>query len=143
MRVGIALILLVSAAAAAPVPKEVKKNDFASLVGTWVDAGTCVGLAAPKPAGGYSWKFDPDGAASILWPTRKPTEGVKFTIDSTASPKTFDWITPWGEWYGVYELKGDTFTLYMPTTSGKERCKELKPHPNVTSHTFQRFESSK
>jgi len=77
------------------LPKELKKTDMTLIVG----------LMGTNPGDNSKWRFDADGKAAILNQNAAPAEGIKFAIDQSADPKTFDWITTWGEWYGVYECR--------------------------------------
>ena len=127
---ALAFVLLISApaAVAAPVPKELKKTGgLEEIGGAWV-----------HPSDGSGWKLEADGTAAIHnagWP---PKDGIRFAIDSNADPKTFDWIAPWGQYYGVYELKGDTLTLYLSNLAKEKRHRELKAGPGVEVYGFKR-----
>jgi len=43
----------------------------------------------------------------------RPGGGDQIRHRPKRRPKTFDWITTWGEWYGVYELSDDKLTIYI------------------------------
>lgn len=147
MRVLATLMLFAAPAAlAAPVPKELKRTDLDSIVGTWALTGSCNGGGQINPGDGSLWKFDADGQAAII---RKPGDtagGIKFALDPKTEPKSFDWICPWGEWYGVYELKDDTFTIYI---SGKKpmpdkgRNVQLNTGPGIEMYSFKRSAAAK
>ncbi len=128
---ALAFVLLIAApvALAAPVPKELKKkNDLERVVGAWTQL----------PNGGI-WKFEADGGAAI-----GGTAGIKYAIDFAAEPTTFDWIAPWGKWYGVCEFKDETFTIYLrPERDNKGRNLELKASPGVEVYSFKRAGSDK
>ncbi len=68
--------------------------------------------------------------------------GIKFAIDPKTQPKSFDWICPWGEWYGVCELKDDTFTIYIKghgkNGGEKVRPAQLNIGPGIEMYSFQR-----
>lgn len=101
---ALALLLLSAvpaATSAVPVPKELRKNGLERLVGTWV----------PDPANGSTWKFEADGTAVIVNAGAPPAIGIKYAVDFGAQPMTFDWVATWGKWYGLCELKDDTFAI--------------------------------
>ncbi len=129
------------AAIAAPVPKELKRTDLDKIVGVWTLTGSCNGGGQINPGDGSCWKFDADGHAAITDKTGMVSGGVKFAIDPKTQPKSFDWICPWGEWYGVCELKDDTFTIYI---SGKKQAPDkgrnvqLNIGPGIEMYCFQR-----
>ena len=140
----VSMLFAVSTAWAAPVPKELKKGDLGRLAGVWVRTGSSLNGGDRAPADGSSWKFDTRGNAAVLYQVAPPREGVRFRLDPAASPKTFDWIAPWGSWYGVYELDGDTFTVYLSGTGGeKGRNRELKTGPSISMYSFERSTAAK
>ena len=142
MRAWVALILLGLPALAAPVPKELKnKRDLDRIAGSWVVVAHCNGGGKIVPGDGGIWKFDSSGNASVHLKDAAPRDGVKFELGEAGASKTFDWVAPWGEWYGVYELNDDTLTTYMSRKSarGKEgRHMELKTGPDVEMNRYQR-----
>ena len=140
------LFFALPSALAAPVPKELKRTDLDSIVGIWMLTGSCNGGGQINPGDGSNWKFDADGQATIM---RKPGDnavGIKFAIDPKTDPKSFDWICPWGEWYGVYELNDDTFTIYL---SGKKQVPDkgrnvkLNTGPGIEMYRFKRTTAAK
>ncbi len=144
MRTLAVWIVVAATAAAAPVPKELKKTDLNRIAGTWALTGSCSAAGKVSPSDGGVWKFEADGKATIIRKAGDEAAGIKFKIDATASPKSFDWICPWGEWYGVYELTGDTFTIYIRSKSDpKGRAAELKPGDGVEMYSFKRIEFGK
>jgi hypothetical protein len=71
-----------------------------------------------------------------------PLGNIKYAVDPKA--KTFDWLPPWGEWYGVYELKDDVLTIYLKRTKDKAaRNLELKGGPDIEVNTYRRVPQSK
>ena len=132
----LALMLLFAAPAAlaAPVPKELRKSGLSRLVGSWKQE---------SPGVDNTWKFSADGTATITDPMGRQTAGIKFAFDPNTDPIAFDWVCPWGSWYGVCELKGDTFVTYL--RSGKAaavRNTELKD-PGVEAYRFRRIGGDK
>ena len=133
----LALLLLFAApvALAAPVPKELKKSGLSRLVGSWKQEAPDVN----------TWKFSADGTAAITDKLGNKSVGIKFAIDPNTDPVTFDWVCPWGKWYGVCELKGDAFAIYVRRSNGQPtmRNMELKAAPGVEVYRFQRIEADK
>ena len=86
MRPLVALLLLVTVTAAAPVPKAVKKksDDATDLVGTW---------RAANGTRDENFRFTEDGKMAA-W-SGKGGDGGSFpyswTIDTTADPKRMNW----------------------------------------------------
>jgi len=107
MRVIVALMLLGSPGLAAPAPKELKKSDHARIVGTWLEIGSSMNGGANQPGSGYRRRFDADGTATITRKDGTVVSGIRFTLDESAQPRTFEWIAPWGTWTG---LKNSTAT---------------------------------
>ena len=145
MRFTLAILFaLAPMAFAAPVPKELKKTDLNRIAGMWALTGSCSATGTVSPSDGGIWKFGADGKATIIRKAGDEAAGIKFAIDAASSPKAFDWICPWGEWYGVYELTGDTFTIYIRSKSDtKGRATELKPGDGVEMYSFKRLETGK
>ena len=144
MRTLAVLMVIAATSAAAPVPKELKKTDLNRIAGTWALTGSSSAVGTISPPDGSVWKFEADGKATIIRKAGDEAAGIKFKIDETASPKSFDWICPWGEWYGVYELTGDTITIFIRGKSDpKGRAAELKPGDGVEMYSFKRIESGK
>ena len=141
---AIAMLFTATAARAAPVPKELKEGGLGQFVGVWVQTGSCLNGGGRAPADGSSWKFDAAGKAAIFYRNEAPRDGVKFRLDPDAKPKTIDWICPWGNWYGVYELEGDTLTVYLGKTGGeKGRNWEFKAGPGISVYSFKRSAAAK
>ena len=135
---ALALLLLIAvpaAAPAAPVPKELRKNGLDKFVGSWVQ----------DPANGSTWKFEADGTAAIHNGGAAPSGGIKYAIDSSADPMTLDWVASWGTWYGLCELKDDTFAIYLCRANGaaKIRPKALEAAAGVEIYRFKRAASAK
>lgn len=145
---AVLLLFVAPAALAAPVPKELKQNDLARIAGTWALTGSCSAAGQNGPPDGSSWSFTADGKATIHRGNNQPSaDGIKYVLDQTTSPKSFDWICPWGEWYGVYELKDDTFTIYLKShaknDAEKIRPAQLANGPGIEMYSFKRSAAAK
>ncbi len=108
MRTLIATLLCAAFAAAAPVPKELKRDDAARLVGEWQTVRSEYNgreyikdyLIFTRDT--VNWKPAKDGA-DYLW---------KLTLDPTASPKEFQIVMNGNIAYsGLYKFDGDKLTL--------------------------------
>ena len=138
------LLIALPTAHAAPVPKELKTSERDRLVGTWVLTGSCNGGGKVNSPDGTSWKFEAGGKASILQNGGAPRGDIKYAVDPAAEPKTFDWIAPWGEWYGVYTLDGDALTIYISGGKGKAgRNVIAKTGPGIEMYSFKRGPETK
>lgn len=136
LRFAIVVLLIASfPALAEPVPKELRKSRASRIVGTWLQDAPDVN----------TWRFAADGTATITDRLGKKTAGIKYAIDDGADPLAFDWVCPWGSWYGVCELKEDTFAVFIRRSNGKMAMRnlELKATPGVEVYRFQRIEADR
>jgi len=141
------LLWLAPTVFAAPVPKELRRaDDLPRLAGMWTKIGSRNGGGNIAPPDGSRWEFTLDGRATIHRPQGAPAGGIQFALVQKTDPKGFDWICPWGEWYGVYELTDDTFTMYISSKKDvpdKGRNLLLKPGPGIEMYSFQRLAVAK
>jgi uncharacterized protein (TIGR03067 family) len=138
------LMLIASPGFAAPVPKELKKTDADRIVGLWTLTGSCNGGGNVNPADGSSWKFEAGGKASIIQRGGAPRGDIKYAVDPSGDSKAFDWIAPWGEWYGVYTLDGDSLTIYISSGKGKAgRNLKANTGPGIEMYSFKRAPETK
>ena len=141
---AILLLIAVPSLSAAPVPKELKKSEADRIVGTWTQTGSCNGGGKVNPPDGTSWKFAADGTAQVISQGGVPSQAVKYAVNAAADPKAFDWVAPWGEWYGVYTLDGDALTIYISGGKGKAgRNVIAKTGPGIEMYSFRRAPESK
>ena len=142
---AILMMIAVPSVSAAPVPKELKKTDADRIVGLWTQTGSCNGGGNVNPPDGTSWKFEARGKASIIQKGGGVPRGdIKYAVDPAADPKAFDWIAPWGEWYGVYTLDGDSLTIYISSGKGKAgRNLKATTGPGIEMYSFTRAPESK
>jgi len=123
---GVILLLLATPLGfAAPVPKELKRNDDErAILGTWqmvkqyrdgVDAG-------PQP---LLWRFKVDGTAMIVnTDDRTANLEVAYKLDPAGKSSGFDWIWPGSTYLGLYRLDGDKLTVVFAC-----RDKDRQPRP--------------
>ena len=111
MRGTLVCLVAVSAAFAAPIPKDFKPkpDDRARIVGRW--------MPFPGNNPGGAWEFFADGTARL--PNRGANEPpILYEMDPKGSPKTFLWKPSWGTWHGVYEVTGDELRLAIVNGNG-------------------------
>lgn len=122
-RVGMMLVACCAAVAvAAPVPKQLKKDDHSAIVGEWVEP-------ADKKR---SWWFKEDGTAGG-GDTATQRKGT-YKLDPTATPKAIDWSDDGGKTWqlGVYSLADGVLTVNI----GRE-AKDPRPTSfDVTARTY-------
>lgn len=138
MRPLVAVIVLVSASPAAPVPKSLKKADDATLiVGTW------------QPVKGQDgWmEFSADGGVKAWNTGETAATGLAYTwaIDPTASPKRLTFSSPATKapiWQGVYEVDGSAFRItYVP--AGWDLPTEVGPVRGTNFCNLRRHDTAK
>jgi len=106
------LALCATVVMAAPVPKQLKKDEQAAIVGDWVEP-------AEKKR---SWWFKEDGTAGG---GDNPTQRKgTYKIDPTTTPKSIDWSDDGGKTWqlGVYSIEDGVLTVNI----GRE-AKDARP----------------
>ena len=125
MRALVALILLtLPTALAAPVPKELKKNDLARLEGEWTEYSS----DPNRRNFGYRFTFDRDGKAAIHEPKGDQSHHYTFQLEPDAVPPRLTWNGSRGApsaYRGVYRLDGDTIAIVF-VTADQPYPKEVK-----------------
>ncbi len=135
---ALALLLLLATvpAWAAPVPKELKRNDDArNILGTWQMVHHSMGGGPPTPQS-VKWRLEPDGKATIL---NLNEIAVTYKLHPGTSPKGFDWNWPTSSYPGLYELDGDTLKVVILQQNGTARPTKLEPGPKVIYCEFKRL----
>ena len=118
------MVLVGSSATAAPVPKEVKKQEV--LVGLWkLESVSIGGKADTVGANDTDWIFDENFALGRTGKQKGPYVSTKLKIDPVT--KDLDWPGPGLPYLGRYEISGDRLTicLSMPNIA---RPVDLKPN---------------
>lgn len=122
------LLLLACSAAlacAAPVPKELKKDDLSRLAGEWWEARFNDTVNADA-ADARRFSFNKDGSAGIHQRAGAAPSEYTFTIDQTTAPPSFSWKGKSGESYNAaYRLDGDTLSIVF-SSAKNPRPKEVK-----------------
>ncbi len=135
MRTFVALAVLAGLAAAAPVPKALKKKNTSDIVGTW------------KPDKGSEWfQFDAEGNMTAWTNGGNAVTGAKYTYALDADPDVREWRMTWNSkgqpkpsYQVVYLIDGDR--MYM-TYSGATGQPMAKPDP-TTAPNFTRQPADK
>ena len=139
MRLVIAL-LATGTLAAAPVPKDFKKPDDATLlVGTWKVTALSVNGRPNANLHTHTFGFDADGKCHTLFGENGNANRSDwtYTLDPKATPKRMKWTSaPVGrgpqfgalEFDCVYEVSGNTFKLgFLPNAQAVPDKVELGP----------------
>ena len=127
---SLAILRLVAPLAfAAPVPKELKKNDLSRFEGIWWEA-RCNDTVNADIATARRWSFGKDGTAGIHSRAAPVPSDYTFTIDQTTTPRTFTFDTKpprggGGNYVAIYDLQGD-FLRFVLTEVKKPLPKEVK-----------------
>lgn len=128
MRALAALMLLaVSTAIAAPVPKELRHQ---TVAGTWEITGMMIGEAKHTDSNGQRWYFAKDGGfKNPGYPTGRYAVqpiGIDFWFGNDATL-----------WPALTELNGDTLTVAFPKNQSA-RAADFVPANNNVVYTFRR-----
>jgi uncharacterized protein (TIGR03067 family) len=138
MRTLALLVVSVTALAAAPVPKAVKKTDDATLMrGRW----ECVTLdsgGGPRPD--KRFLLVGDGTMSMTNDAPSDAAAGPLKLDAEQSPKQFD--VTWKHWNTpqkyIYQLDGDTLTM-CHAQDGQPRPAEFKGGNGAHCFVFKRM----
>jgi uncharacterized protein (TIGR03067 family) len=128
---------------AAPVPKGIKKTAPPTVVGEWREMTADADGQPIEPPTGYTWRFDADGTATVIWPNGTAV-AAEYKLDPAQTPSTYDWTLPQhnARFVGVYELKGDTLRSAV-VSAGQERPTEVRPGGKAEYRVFVRLTSAK
>ncbi len=119
------LTLLAASALAAPVPKELKKDD--SVEGLWWEA-RFNDTVNPDAAKARRFSFNKDGTAGIHPTAGAAPHAYTYAVDKTTEPRSFSWNGAGGreQYRAVFRIEGDTMFLVF-TGVPKPLPKEVKP----------------
>ena len=126
MRTAAAILLFASLASAAPVPKEVKKEND-SIEGVWWEA-RFNNTPNADSANARQFSFNKDGTAGIHQSAGAKPLDYKYVVDRTTTPPSFTWIRSNGSenYRAIYRVEGDTLFIVF-TEIKKPVPKEVKP----------------
>ena len=113
MRTLIATLLCAALAAAAPVPKELKKDDAGRFVGEWWE---CQHQATqyPEARTARRFTFDKDGALAIRQNAGAVPTDYTLVLDPKTTPPSFVLSNSSGKIYNAtYRLEGDTLRFVL------------------------------
>ena len=144
LRSLVILLLAVPLASAAPVPKELKRNDAQAILGTWEMVRSSLYAKDPAPpTATILWRFDADGSG-VVNNSEKYEIGYKLLpADSPNAPKNFDFRWVDSHFKGLYRLDGDTLKIAVDSDGGKVRAGELGPGKNLYYWEFKRLGGEK
>ncbi|MEO2091439.1 MAG: hypothetical protein ABGY75_18430 [Gemmataceae bacterium] len=140
-RFALLVLITVAPAAAAPVPKGVKKkDDVRAVLGKWEG-----GLGGAAKGGGYVFRFGDDGTCGItnVGPNNRES-GAAYELHPDKSPRQMTW---WNgaertEWRCVYELDGDTLKVVF-VHAGTDIPPDAAPRAGVTVYELKRMADDK
>ena len=123
-----------SALSAAPVPKEIKRdNDEFRILGKWEQAFLSLHGAEKQADTTIAFHFEAGGKCSIAYgdgPSQNPS---KYTLDGAPSPRRMKWLNgpEKTEWRCMYEVEGDTLKVCF-IDSNTEMPTAISPAKNAT-----------
>ncbi len=123
---------------AAPVPKELRANDNARILGQWKQEKISVRGGEEKGAAGTVFRFSSDGTCGISYGNRESNDS-SYTLDSTALPRRMKWLNgpQKTEWRCFYELEGDSLKVCFVDHKAELPAK-LEPGPTATIYYLKR-----
>lgn len=127
---GMILVALTAAVVvAAPVPKQLKKDERAALVGEWEEP------ADKKRA----WWFKEDGTAGGGDLPEASRRGI-YRVDASTDPKRLDWSTDNGKTWqlGVFSIENDTLKVNIAKDAKAPRPESLVESGETYSITATR-----
>jgi uncharacterized protein (TIGR03067 family) len=142
-RILLLLVLFVTVAFAAPVPKSLKRpTDARAILGRW-QGDTLPARAGAEP--NYTFRFSDDGTCGIT--NRGPNareSGATYALLPDDKPRRMTW---WNgpertEWRCVYELDGDTLRVGF-VHQGTAIPDTVQPSPGLTVYELKRAADDK
>jgi uncharacterized protein (TIGR03067 family) len=133
-----AFLLTAALLTAAPVPRSLRKAAPDSIVGEWREVKADADGRPTDAVTGYTWRFEADGTAAVVWPNGN-TIPAAYKLDEQTAPVGYDWTLTSGghRFVGVCEVKADLLRT-VTVSAGKPRPSELKPAVNVEYRTYVR-----
>ena len=128
MRTLAAILLAFAAPAlAAPVPKELRKDDAARLVGEWWEARN-KGTVVPDAEGARRFHFRADGVCGIEERAGRKPVTYRYALDPATTPASFTWTMGFdpATYRAYYRFDGDSLhVVYVDVKNPPP--KELAP----------------
>lgn len=139
MRTLMVIVLALASATAAPVPKELKKQDDKTrILGTWVLARA---NENGKESPNYFWHsmtFDAEGNTRFQY-KRGVDQIHQYTLDPAGTPKTLTWRQGANPGTGARPYEFRDGRLVMATTNtGRAQPATLDPGPGVIVLEYER-----
>lgn len=138
----VAFLLSVIPAVAAPVPKSLMKAAPDSIVGEWREVKADADGRPTDAVTGYTWRFEADGTAAVIWPNGT-TIAAAYKLDDQTAPVGYDWTLTSGghRFVGACEVSGDLLRT-VTAHAGKPRPTDLTPAVNVEYRTYVRVKGN-
>ena len=130
----------VAAVQAAPVPKELRTNDNARILGKWKQEGLSMrGAAAQLEASNTVFRFGADGTCGIVNGLGNQEKPAEYTLDQTGFPRRMKWLNgaEKTEWRCYYELDGDSLKVCFIDQNAPLPAK-LEPGQTATIYYMKR-----
>ncbi len=111
---AIGVALGATAVEAAPVPKEIKRNnDKIRILGNWKQEFMSLRGAEKQPETISTFQFDADGKCGISYDNSPRQNDSEYSLDPTSSPGKMKWLngTEKTEWRCLYEIENDTLKV--------------------------------
>ena len=142
MRPLVILLLFALPAAAAPVPKGVKKKPVGSPDGVWVLVKFSSDGKEPAPPQGMALDWVVEGEYIHVNTKFEPAHHAKgapnFTVRDPARPN----LRMWGDRVAAFEVDGDTLRACY-AHDGRKELTECRPQPGVHYYVFERAKAEK
>jgi uncharacterized protein (TIGR03067 family) len=134
-------VLLIPPAPAAPVPKSLRKAAPDTIVGEWREVKAAADGKPTDTHTGYTWRFDADGTAAVVWPNGTVIPAA-YKLDDQTAPTGYDWTLTSGnhQFVGVCEVNGDVLRT-ATVSAGKPRPTALAAGPGVEYRTYVRVKA--
>lgn len=141
MRCCLAL-LLAGSALAAPIPKELKKDDDKTrILGTWVLAKANVNGKHDPNYFWHSVTFSADGGSCFRYKTTAEEPYDKFEVDTASSPRTVTWLKASASVINPRPYAFRDGKLVMATrVGGGIEPTSLEPGPGIIVFEYERAE---
>lgn len=134
---GIALLLIAvsaSASHAAPVPKELKKDE--KIQGTW-KVESLVNHGKPSTENLY-WTISAEGNLCRHESLADPRTGGNVILKQDRATMSLDYVAGQTTYFGIYRLRGDTLEFCL-SDSGAERPATIEATPKNYLWTLKRI----
>ena len=125
------VLLFSNLAAAAPIPKKLRKSPTPNIIGTWRVSDSTREV----------WIFRDDGTAGYGSSYPKFDGAAAFTFDETVRPHEITWCqdSAKSQYLGIYEYVDDVLTINF-SASGEDRAKKITDRSSGRAVSFRKIE---